>query len=480
MGDQAIFGWLRPEVQIFSSDTADSIRFAHWEVRLPKGTIAFHELRSVLTQNAPINSYHDSPELLGLLSLLDAQGCFRRVQAPEACSMRDFRRRFDRLRSAWYATYYAHPLWDRLRTGKASRNELLAWVVHNYHISRVAGATAARCASRPYARDIREHFVQDTFEEYWHVNAYYFVKHAGLTVRDEDIKCYVPLAGSRAFELHAMQVADRNLLGHLLIAYFQESTAVFLDDCISFYRDVERSYGIPGFFDTWIAHMRLDIDHGHANGLSRLFESDSIVAAEEQLVALRSAYFAFRYLLASLDQVLEQVRDDELLDIRSPHDFIARKRPTVSPSHTDHLASVAAELSSVAFRATLACLGRTLAHDELMVLGRLCRMLHSGHRDMWLECSELIWSEAIENLLNEQATNLATLAVLLQALELRCLEHGFSFLPSDALDTLEQIPDHRGDTSEGSLALAISVRRACEFLDLALQSAPIDTWAYTP
>jgi hypothetical protein len=480
VGGAVSYGWLRPEVQIALGDAADCVRFAHWEVRLPKGAIATRTLHSVLKRDAPVVCPEGDQELAGLLDLLDAQGCFRRVVATDACSMRELRRRFERLRSAWYATYYAHPLWNRLRKGEASRNELLAWVIHNYHISRVAGAAAARCASRPYARDFRERFLEDTLDEYWHVNAYYFVKHPGLAVRDEDVKHYVPLAGSRAFELHTMQIADRNPLGHLLIACFQEATAVFLDDCVSFYLDVERTYGLPGFFDKWVAHMRLDIDQGHAGGLSRLLDNDRSVTPDEQLAALRCAYLAYRFLLASLDQVLEQARPDDSLDIRAPRDFVVGRPPVTNTACADRHGLLTAELLSSALQATLSCLGRTLEHDDVMALGRLCRALQPARTDLWLDCKASIWSEAISHLLQEHAADAVTLATLLRSLELRSCEHGVSYLSRDALDTIAHILNRHGSSSGSSLSLAISSRQAGEFLDLAVQSPLIDVEAYSP
>lgn len=480
MGEAITYGWLRPEVQVTYGDAGDSIRFAHWEVRVPRGALAGRTLQSVLTRENPIQCPQDDPELAGLLALLDAQGCFRRVGAMEACSMRELRRRFDRLRSVWYAAYYAHPLWERLRRGKASRNELLAWVIHNYHISRVAGASAARCASRPYTRNLRTQFLKDTFDEYWHVDSFYFVRHPSLAIHDEDVKRYVPLPGSRAFELHTMQVADRNPLGHLLIAYFQESTAVFIDDCVSFYRDVERAYSLNGFFDTWVAHMRLDVDQRHADSLSQLFENDLIVSADEQLAAFRCAYLAYSYLLASLDQVLEQARTDEFLDIRAPHDFVTRRQPIPTSSHVDRSGNQTAELQASALHASLACLGRTLEHDDVMSIGRLCRTLHTTHTDAWLDCKVTIWSEALSHLLQEQSESPASLATLLRALELRFQEHGLSYLSSDSLDTVDKILIRHGGSNNALLSLAVSERMAIEFLDLALCAPLIDSGAYSP
>jgi len=480
MGEAISYGWLRPEVQVFAGTEGYHIRYAHWEVRLPKGALGDQDLLEFLTPGRSVACGHDNPEIAGLLALLDAQGCFQRTDPPEPCSMQELRRRFDRLRSAWYAEYYAHPLWNRLRKGQASRNELLAWVIHNYHISRVAGAAAARCASRPYPFDFRHRFLQDTLDEYWHVNAFYFVRHAGLTVHDEDVKSYVPLAGSRAFELLTMQVADRNPLGHLLIAYFQESTAVFLDDCVTFYRDVEGAYNLPGFFDSWVAHMRIDIKEGHARGLSDLFDNERSVAPEDQIDAIRCAYLAYSYLYASLDQVLEQARLDDTLDFRHPREFLEQSRRVALSLQSEHQEHLTSDLLSGALQATLGCLGRTLDHDAVMALGRLCQMLQSSRADGWLKNRTSIWSEAISLLLQERAVDPIHLATLLQSLELKCQDRRVSFLPRDAFNALAQILTQSQPESIASVHLKVDARRIGEFLDLALQSPLIASGAYTP
>jgi hypothetical protein len=478
--DNAIyFGWLRPEVSIKSNDQGDSIRFAHWEVRLPRGTLSSPSLQAAMSRSVPVSRRQDDPELAGLLALLDAQGCFRRVEALDACSMRDFRRRFDPLRSRWSAEYYTHPLWNRLREGHASRNELLAWVVHNYHISRVAGAAAARCASRPYSQEIRRRFLEDTFDEYWHVNAYYFVRHPGLELNDEEVRQYVPLSGSRAFELLTLQVADRDPLGHLLIAYFQESTAIFVDDCVAFYRSVEQAYGLRGFFDNWVAHMNLDINEGHAAGLAQLFDSDRIVTPEEQLCAVRSAYMAFRTLQLSLDEVLEQVRPDETLDVRSPDAYIANAPVRRVMAFSANWMDLRADLQGAVLQAALACLGRTLQHEPLMLLGRLCQILcPAGPADLSVHATS-IWTGAIGNLLLERIADPGALALLLSSLDSRCRSHGLECLPPAAAGLLGQLSTYAELLPRDSLLLAIDEKRIGEFIDLALSSPLIDTDAYS-
>jgi hypothetical protein len=476
-------GFLRAEVELVHDDQADRIRFAHWEVALPPGFLKDHvDLRDVLCRIAPASSVEQSSESAGVIALLDAQGCFASEGALEQCTLQQLRRIFDRLKSAWYAEYYSHPLWDRLRSGRATRNELLAWVVHNYHVSRIAGGAAARCASRPYARRLRDRFLQDTFEEYWHSDAYYFVKHPSLNIRDEDIKRYVPLAGSRAFELHTLQVADRDDLAHLLIAYFQESSVAFYDDCVDFYDAVERAYDLPGFFEPWKAHMRLDLSEGHAQGLATLFDCEEVITPDRQISALRGAWIAFRFLYHSLDHVQEQARINGTLDLRSPRSIDVRSAPASERTGADGLSSekIRGDLARCAFAGSLACLGRAADHDVLMMLGRLCRDLERGQESNWLESTRSIWVEAIGHQIAECSSEPARVANILMALNARCGEYGVRLFDTGTMSCIDRLRHlgtiHPGDGS----TFAVDAHHARSFLDCAFTGDAIDNRAYQP
>lgn len=88
------------------------------------------------------------------MALLDAQGCFlpagfERIELPRVLEL------FMPIPSMLYAEYYAHPVWQRLRSGAVSNAEIVAWLVHNYHISCSAGAITARRAGTPPARSCK-------------------------------------------------------------------------------------------------------------------------------------------------------------------------------------------------------------------------------------------------------------------------------------------------------------------------------------
>jgi hypothetical protein len=433
-------GWLRRNVVVTPQADVVRIGYAHWEIAVPAPFLSTHpELLEVLHGRRSRCDLPSNPAYDGFLTLLDAQGCFTSFEKQSSYRFRELRRLFDPLRSAWYALYYAHPLWQRLRTGAASMNELIAWVIHNYHISRAAGIVGARlaaCAPDPSWRDF---FRRDTLEEYWHCDAYYFVRHPDLKINNTDVKAYVPLPSSLAFEVHTLQVAEHDPLGHLLIAYFQESSIAFYDDCLQFYEEVERAYGLPGFFATWQQHMQLDQDHGHAKGLGDLFDTDQIVPAGVVEASLRNAWLAYWFLCQSLDDVIREARPDAQIRLRLPSwndpqtskssSFFDGRLPnwprTTGATIFDlcrwlvteiagprlALQSVALNERDIAYllvgltQASYQALSRAREHDEIVHLGNVCRALEDIAPKGNAVLCDSPWVQVIVHLLSEASVH---------------------------------------------------------------------------
>lgn len=403
-------GVLRDGVSV--TEDGDSVRIAYslWQVSVPRAWVeARPAVAEVLQGKRSRRAVSADAEAEGLFTLLDAQGCFHQQESKADYSLQDVRALFDPFRSSWYAAYYAHPFWQRLRTGEASRNELLAWVIHNYHISRAAGVVGARMASHVSDPAWRTFFRHDALDEYWHCDAYYFVRHPSLTLGIRDVQEYVPLPGSLGFELHTLQTAERDPLGHLLVAYFQESSIIFYEDSKAFYRGVDRAYELPGFFTSWEQHIRIDQEHGHADGLARLFVSDRRVLAQELHTALRNAWLAYWFLCRSLDDARAEALSEDAIRLRSPvrggvidSATFREIHPVALPAPIaagggsvleilehwalglgDHVEARALTVTAqdVTFllrgtlRAAFAALGHAREHDELMAVGRLAEGL---------------------------------------------------------------------------------------------------------
>ncbi len=442
---------MRDNVAVAEREDVAVITYAHWEVSLPRSFLAAHApLQELLTRRRSRADLPQHPEYDDLVRLLEAQGCFTSTERYAFYPLREVRRLFDPLRSAWYAAYYAHPLWGRLRTGTATRNELLAWVIHNYHISRAAGVVGARLAATAPEPAWRAFFRQDTLEEYWHCDAFYFVRHPSLAVADDEVKGCVPLPSTFAFETHTLQVAERNPLAHLLIAYFQESSIAFYDDCLRFYEQVERAYNLPGFFRTWQQHMRLDQVHGHATGLADLFAHDTHVSAAAVDVALRDAWLAYWFLLRSLNDIEGEALADGRLRLRLPvcggtvdpsrSSFMGESIETWSfpsgasladlcrgvaalgwsPGAAEAVAVTDRDAALVLTALTDAChqaLSRVRDHDQIVLLGHVCQAVQqAAAAEQPSDGIDCPWAAAVASVLREASvrpTECLSLASLL-------------------------------------------------------------------
>lgn len=399
-------GRLRPSVLVNFEPEQVTIGFGPWETRLPRPWVEGRPaVARLLSGRCTVLDGLKDADARPVAQLLAAQGCFVPEPLTAAVSLARVRALFDPMRLEWYASYYAHPLWSMLRTGSATRAELVAWVIHNYHVSRAAGIVAAR-ASTMQPR-WRRFFEMDALEEFWHCDAYYFIDTPDLQVPGRDVRTYVPLPASLAFEQLCVVTAECDPLGHLLIAYFQEASIIFRSDSEAFYEDVEGAYGIAGFFRTWRQHIQIDVEHGHADGLAQLFANSEEVTPEQLLGGLRNAWLAFYFLLASLEDVRGQ--GSQTIELRHPvtapsevtsiADLVAWRARSALP---DAAGKPAVSLVPLLRATALRALGFSRDHDTLMLAGGIARAL-DGARDTILP--DRPWTIAVGNFLAEAAAD---------------------------------------------------------------------------
>ncbi|WP_456721185.1 MULTISPECIES: hypothetical protein [unclassified Bradyrhizobium] len=374
-------------------------------------------LRQLLAQRSYGSRQRLDRESAGVVALLDAQGCFM-PEAVRELRLCDLLHRFQPIRSLFYSEYYGHPAWDIIRSGRASKAQLVAWVIHNYHISRSAGVIAARMASRTQAELLKRFFREDALEEFWHCDQFYFVDDPNLRFDPEAVKSYVPLPASTGFEETALRAADESWIGHLLIAYFQESSIVFGDDSEEFYDSVEANYGLNKFFAGWRRHMTLDLDHGHADGLKDLLDSGQPISVSEAELGLRSVQLAHYFLVRALDQIQAQEGSAlQHLEGRQPDELV--KRWNASPAAYEehqvrHSPALAQYLLNAVGEAAFHCLAFSRTHDEIICAGKFAAslkelvvpgaMMVSGEMNPWLA--------AVRNFLLERASSFGAVLAL--------------------------------------------------------------------
>jgi hypothetical protein len=408
-----IEGQFRSEVEILNQADEVILRHQFVQMALPKAWVEKQpEFKRLLLSELSVKDLQTSDlQVQSVLFFLQTQDFFFKSKAKSNYTLKEIRGLFESISRTWYAQYYQHPLWESLRSSSLSLNGFVAWIIHNYHVSRAAGLSGARCATRFSKVEKRPCFRQDVLEEYWHCDAYYFVRHPNLQLSDESIKTYIPLPASLAFEQHTLRVAESDWLGHLLISYFQESSIRFYDECLEFYQQVETAYDLPGFFKSWQAHMALDLEHGHAEHFIEHLNTDEIVSHQDFMVALQNAWLAFFYLLTSLDQIQAESIKYNQVELRAPSSttqalVLNKKLELSSPYFRDRL------LDSI-----YCALSNARTHDEILLWGHAAKDLEQ----QWTAQKSLFNSElpedpievAIANMLWRASTHTSELASLL-------------------------------------------------------------------
>jgi TENA/THI-4/PQQC family len=424
------------------------LTFSFWELDLPREWVEGSEPASALlgrrASAADVAGF--DPQLDALITLLSVQGCLTYPDDKPSYQLREVAALYRALCSTWYGIYYRHPLWTRLREGNLSRNALIAWLIHNYHLSRSAGMSASRCATRCEREDIKSAFRDSAIEEYPHCEQFYFVQHSHLSIPDRDVKECLRLPSTLAFDHQMLHIAEEDWLGHVLVGLFQESTARFLDSCRDFYRVIEEKYVLPCFFTNWEKHISLDLEYGHAGAFAQVLESDELVDHDHLVFSLRNAYFTFAFLLGSLDDILAEERPDGTVHLRLPTSpmnalsftlFIKNRQDrnkflAVNPSVRDR-EFFSEDFTDSLFRVLSYCTG----HDEALVFGRLAEIAAKTPQRMGkFRQPDSIWAQATANHCREMATIPVAFAYL--TLHLENYPDCETFLPvgSDNLDSL--------------------------------------------
>lgn len=313
-------GYLRRDVAVARDDGAITIQHAFWKLALPAAWVdAQAELTALLERRVRREAVAPRDhQVAAVLQLLDYQRCFTFPDDRETYTLPQVKELFRDVATQWYASYNSHPLWQRLRDGTLSRNALLAWVMHTYHLSRSAGITAARSASRLAQPQLRALFAESAVEEYSHFREYFGVAHGRLPISATAARRYVPLPASLAFDQQMMRIAEDDWLAHVLVGFFQESTSAFHERCLAFYRTVETNYGLAGLLDGWEAHLRLDIDYGHAGAFGVPLDEEASVSQPHLVASLRNAWFTFCFLRDALDEILAEERSGGDIVLREP------------------------------------------------------------------------------------------------------------------------------------------------------------------
>jgi len=305
---------LKETVMVSEDPHALILEYGISKISIPKGN-KYAALLEALWSRKPITA--SNKDELKIVTLLVNQG-YLAYKVGDELNLKEAKEIFDSIRIRWYREYYNHPVWEQLRKGALNENGLLAWLIHNYHVSRSAGMTDARFFSRTDNLKLKQAYKESCLEEYSHCDEFFFVEHPKLNVSDADVRNYIHLPASLAFDQQMLRMSEDCWLGHVFISYLQEATASFYNDCESFYAIVEKAYGIDDFFDRWKQHVQLDLDYGHCEHFESIFSEDEIITKEFFEKALTHAWITYKHLYYALDQIIEEAEKSEKIFLRNP------------------------------------------------------------------------------------------------------------------------------------------------------------------
>lgn len=438
-------GKLRRSINVVPSDSRVEIRHPLWAVSLPKGWVddapgvrSLLERRVSAYEIAGIDSQVDA-----LIALLRYEGGLAFSDTEPAYTLRQIREIFVPLILEWYGHYYSHPIWNMLRAGTLGQSGLIAWIVHNYHMSRSVGMTAARAATHYSKPSLKRIFLKSALDEYAHCEEYYLAQHAGLDLTSQDLQRYLPLPASLAFDLQMLRIAEEDWLAHVLVGLMQEFTARFVSHYEAFYQDVASAYGLGNFFDRWLAHTRLDLNYGHAEDFSLALDSDEEIAREPLERSLHNTWCVYQYLYTALD---EAVLAGEVGGALRLPDLVGKDSPE---PRTTFLYGVDADLPRILSARTYAELNSALS------VGRFPAIRMAGHiiRDL-----EFMRNDLGRSVVRALSTSSTHSDVLMFG---RLLE---SWTNPETEDPLSLVGDsYIGDPAPGALAICNLVRESASF-----------------
>src|ERR1043166_200513 len=311
---------LRSSVSVSNGDNSVDLQHGFWNLSFPSDWVASRpDLAAFLNGKCSFGQLEASdPKVQNVLALLDVTGCLT-AEKRDQYSYAEVGLIIERMAIEWHALYYSHPLWDLLRNGSIGRNGFVAWVLHNYHLSRSAGATAARGAIRSPHAEIRHLFLESALEEYSHCEEYYCIDDDRLGVSNRDCRACIPLPSSLAIDQQMHRLAESDWLGHVMVGFFQESTASYFKKCCEFYSLVESNYGLPGFFESWKQHILLDLKYGHASAFKDAIDGMSGAVSLEALQhSLSEAAMTVHFLISALDEIVREDAFSRQVMLRAP------------------------------------------------------------------------------------------------------------------------------------------------------------------
>lgn len=206
----------------------------------------------------------------------------------------------------WLQPVYAHPLWEKMTSGKANRAQIIGFAFEKYHYIEGAhehmGIAAANATP-----EMMPHLARHFIEEYSHGDIYR--KGLRSLFPDELVLYSQPLPSTRALVNFLSETAARSSFAYYAGNEVLQMTENTSDDAHSqsiddFYAAMRRHYPYTDkLIDSFIAHTKADQKLGHDNVFMEMCESIPPMNRREVTDAMNVAKSMAEHLLLFMDGI---------------------------------------------------------------------------------------------------------------------------------------------------------------------------------
>jgi len=219
---------------------------------------------------------------------------------------RDFYALHRRYSEEWLKPVYAHPLWDRIASGQASRAQVIGFAFEKYHYIEGAYEHMAVGAANA-TKEMMPHLARHFIEEYNHGDIYR--KGLQSLFPDELVVHAQPLPSTRALVNFLSETAARSSFAYYAGNEVLQMTENTSDDAVSgsidsFYDAMRRHYPWSDrLVASFIAHTHADQKLGHEDVFKEMCDSVPPLSAAEVADALNVARMMAEHLLLFMDGI---------------------------------------------------------------------------------------------------------------------------------------------------------------------------------
>jgi pyrroloquinoline quinone (PQQ) biosynthesis protein C len=206
----------------------------------------------------------------------------------------------------WLVDVYQHPLWDKITTGRATREQVLGFAFEKYHYIEAAfehmGLAAANATP-----EMMPHLARHFIEEYTHGDIYR--KGLRSLFDDEVILRSQPLPSTRALVNYLNESAGRNSFAYYSGNELLQMTENTGDDqagraVTDFYDAMRKHYPYTDkLIESFIAHTNADQKLGHADAFLLMCRSVPPLSRGEVNDALNVAKNMAEHLVLFMDGI---------------------------------------------------------------------------------------------------------------------------------------------------------------------------------